>query len=113
MKNKSQYRKGTLEAKIESFLNEAFPNQNEDTEFKAVAFELWREAEGGWSVNTPFVLRSAATKEELISAARGRWEAFKANYVSNARVSDLSDEGYDETIYLEVNGVSFLEITLA
>lgn len=99
----------TLEAKLETLIPSHWQEGIELT-----AFELTREPEGGWSVNTPFNIGRGLDRSEAISRLRSRWEIFKANYDSNARVSDLEDISCgDETVCnLEVNCTAFADVRI-
>lgn len=99
-------RKNSLEAKILSLLSE-FPD---DSEFTVIYHELQRDGEG-WSTNTSWRARDYATKKEVLEMARGRWEIFKLNYISSARVCDIKDDtSFGNTRRLEVNCVPFIDI---
>lgn len=98
----AQYRKGTLESKLDELLPE-YPS------YAVIAHELWRD-DCGWSVNSSWYLARSCDREEAISHLRGRWEVFKVNYLSNARVSDLIDMGDDQGSILEVGCIPFAEI---
>ena len=106
MKTKTGNKIRTLEQKISSFLPSYCPGES----FAVRAFELWREPEG-WSMNDSWKLASGCNRERLLEIARGRWEVFKANYASRARVCDIEDTGYvDGLIDLEVDCLPFLGI---
>lgn len=97
-----------LETVIREFLA-PFPPE---TRFKVKAFELCRE-DYGWSVNDAWYLERDADLETVLESARGRWEVFKVNYLPRAKVSDLTDIGYDLANYgvnLECECTAFLEI---
>lgn len=80
--------------------------------YNVTAYGLTHDGEG-WSVNSPFRFGREVTFERLLEIARGRWEVFKGNYMPKARVSDISDIGYDgETFELECAYVPFLQISL-
>lgn len=99
-----QYRKGTLESKLDELLPE-YPS------YAVIAHELWRD-DGGWSVNDSWYLSRSCDREEAISHLRNRWEVFKVNYSPRALVCDLSDAASDSEspVYLEVNCIPFAEI---
>lgn len=104
---KSKYRKGTLEAHLDAILPD-WP------EFTIYFWELWRDSEGGWSVNDGWRAYSNADREETIEHLRARWEVFKLNYLPKARVQDLAIEhGNDEYVALEVDFTSFAELRKA
>jgi hypothetical protein len=73
------------------------------------AFELWRD-ECGWSVNDGWRLARDADLQYILKVARDRWGVFKANYMPKARISDITFEGDENTIYVECNHTSFLEL---
>jgi hypothetical protein len=101
----------TLEKKISQLLNEA--NHPSNARFEVVAFELWGNAREGFDTNSAWYLSKNADADQVLQDARGRWEAFKVNYLPKARVSDIADIGFDSTLSLEVDSVPFLEIRLA
>ena len=104
--------KHTLESTVRAFIEAAFPGAFEPSSpllFEVRAFSLWRDGEG-WSCNDSWRVERDATAERVLEAARGRWEVFKANYASRARVKDLQNAGYETTISLEVDGLPFLDI---
>lgn len=98
----------TLEKHILSLLSDA----PEGARYDVYAFELWREPEGGWSVNSGWRMASRCTVEEILPHARGRWGIFKVNYAPRARVQDIEDGGGgdEESYYLEVDCTTFLEL---
>ena len=100
-----------LETKIRNLITEA--NHDADARFNVVAFELWGNSREGFDTNTAWYIANNADLSQVLEAARGRWEVFKVNYVPKARVSDISDSGYDSNLSLEVDSVPFLEIRLA
>ena len=77
--------------------------------FKLVAYEMTREREGGWSVNTPFSMGSGVDRDEAIEILSARWEIFKLNYSKRARVRDIQDVG-DENCELEVDCIAFARV---
>jgi hypothetical protein len=97
-----------LENKIRNLIVET--NATSETRFDIVAHELWGNSREGFETNASWYIKTNATIEEALEAARGRWEVFKANYLPKARVCDISDIGYDESLNLEVDCVPFLEI---
>lgn len=101
-----------LETKIRQLIAETNPTA--ETRFDVIAHELMHDGEG-WSTNTSWYLRRDADIAETLEAARGRWEVFKANYHSKARVRDITDPscGCWETLHLDVDCIPFLEIRLA
>ena len=97
-----------LETKIRNLITEA--NATDETRFDIVAHELWGNSREGFETNTSWYIKTNSTLEEALEAARGRWEVFKLNYLPKARVGDITDTGYDNTLSLEVDCVPFLEI---
>lgn len=96
----------TLEAKITNLLADA----PENATFEIVAHELWGNCNEGFEVNSSWFLARNADMGDLLRIARGRWEAFKTNYLPHARVADIEDTGFDDTFSLAVDSVPFLEI---
>lgn len=95
----------TLEQRLETLLP-AWPS------FNIQFHELWREAEGGWSVNDSWTPYKDATREETIGHLRHRWQVFKANYLPKARVRDLTDIACcDDDCLLEVDCTAFATLT--
>lgn len=105
----SSYRKGSLEAALEKELQEM---GGEDSRFEVIAFQLIREAEGGWSVNDSWRILNNGDRDEVLTMARNRWEVFKANYAPRATVKGLSFDGDEKTVTIESDCTSFLEIRL-
>jgi hypothetical protein len=101
----------TLEKKISQLLNET--NHPANARFEVIAFELWGNSREGFDTNSAWYLSKNADADQVLQDARGRWEAFKVNYLPKARVSDIADIGFDSTLSLEVDSVPFLEIRLA
>ena len=99
----------TLENKIENLILEA-TQLGPDTRFDVVAHELWGNKREGYETNSSWFLTKDADMAETLEAARGRWEVFKVNYHSKARVSDIQDIGCDCDLSLEVDCIPFLEI---
>lgn len=100
-----------LETKIRQLLNDA--NHDTNARFDVIAFELWGNSREGFDTNTAWHLSMDADVDQVLRDARGRWEAFKVNYLPKARVADIEDTGFDSTLSLEVDCVPFLEIRLA
>jgi hypothetical protein len=100
-----------LETKIRQLINET--NTDADARFDVVAFELWGNSREGFDCNNAWHIARGVELNEVLEAARGRWEVFKANYLPKARVCDISDTGFDSTLSLEVDSIPFLEIRLA
>lgn len=99
-----------LETKIRQLIAETNPTA--ETRFDVIAHELMHDG-FGWSTNSSWYLKRDANIAETLEAARGRWEVFKANYHSRARVADIQDNGFDSTLSLDVDYIPFLEIRLA
>jgi hypothetical protein len=96
-------RKGTLERLLFDML------ENESGPFDVIAYELTNDG-GGWSVNTPFRIASNACLPQVMEAARGRWEVFRANYSSRATVKGIFETGDGSTFELESDYKAFLTI---
>lgn len=103
-----RYRKWTFEARMDALLPEW-------EAFDVIAHELWRESEGGWSVNYSWHLARGCDREEAISHLRHRWSVFKANYMPKAAVSAIEDAACDDEcpVVLEVNCTAFAELRKA
>ena len=99
-----------LETKIRQLIAETNPTA--ETRFDVIAHELMYDG-FGWSTNSSWYLKREANIAETLEAARGRWEVFKTNYHSRARVADIQDNGFDSTLSLDVDYIPFLEIRLA
>ena len=97
-----------LETKIRNLITES--NATNDARFDIVAHELWGNSRDGFDTNSSWYIKTNATLEEALEAARGRWEVFKLNYLPKARVGDIVDNGYSDDLSLEVDCVPFLEI---
>jgi hypothetical protein len=95
----------TLEKTISAMLAD-FPDS---ARFNVWAHELWRNGQG-WSSNDRWYIARDADKASVIQAARGRWEVFRTNYHSRARVRDIQDIGWDGDLFLEVDSLPFLDI---
>ena len=100
-----------LETKIRNLITETNPDA--DARFDVVAFELWGNSRDGFDCNNAWKIARGVELNEALEAARARWEIFKVNYLPKARVSDISDTGFDSTLSLEVDFVPFLEIRLS
>ena len=100
-----------LETKIRNLINET--NATNEARFDVVAHELWGNSQEGYSTNSSWYIATNADLSQVLEAARGRWEVFKANYLPKARVCDITDTGFDSTLSLEVDFVPFLEIRVA
>lgn len=97
--------KGTLERRIYNMLEDC----HGVTRFDVIAYELTNDG-NGWSVNTPFHIGRKCDTQEVLSHARGRFEVFKANYASRARINTLEDTSDGDTYLLDCEGIPFLEI---
>ena len=97
-----------LETKIRNLITET--NATNETRFDVIAHELWGNAQDGLEVNSSWYIKTNATIDEALDAARGRWEVFKVNYLPKARVRDIQDTGFDSTLSLDVDCVPFLDI---
>ena len=100
-----------LETKIRNLINET--NATNESRFDIIAHELWGNSKDGLETNSSWFIATNADLSQVLEAARGRWEVFKANYLPKARVSDISDTGFDSTLSLEVDCIPFLEIRLS
>jgi hypothetical protein len=100
-----------LETKIRNLINET--NATEETRFNVIAHELCGNSQEGYSTNSSWYIATNADIAQVLEATRGRWEVFKVNYLPKARVSDISDTGFDSTLSLEVDCIPFLEIRLS
>lgn len=78
--------------------------------FAIIAHELWGNSREGYETNTSWFLARNADFEDLLRVARGRWEVFKVNYSPRATIHGLSFDGDERTIYIESEGIPFLEI---
>lgn len=91
-------------------MEKAFGENLTEKKFSVVAYELWMYDEG-WSTNGCWCLVDDAGLEEVLEAARNRWEVFKVNYAPKARVADIADEGCeDDAVHLVVDYLQFLSI---
>ena len=95
----------TLEKRIESELADL-----KDKSFSIIAHELWGNLREGYQTNTSWYLARNADFADLLRVARGRWEVFKVNYSPRATIQGLSFDGDKFTIYVESDGIPFLEI---
>lgn len=96
------YRKNSFEARMDALLPE-WPW------YDVVVHDLWRNTEGGWSVNDSWHMASGCNREEAISHLRHRWEIFRLNYLPKAAIRDITDIG-DEDVSLEVDCTAFAEV---
>ena len=97
-----------LETKIRNLIAETQPTS--ETRYNVVEHELWGNSRDGFETNTSWYIKTNADLSEVLEAARGRWEVFKANYLPKARVGDIVDNGWSDDLSLEVDCVPFLEI---
>ena len=95
----------TLETTLSAMLA-GFPDS---TRFDVWAYELLRDGPS-WTSNNRWTIARDADKASVIQAARGRWEVFRANYHSRARVADIQNIGWDGDLFLEVDFLPFLDI---
>ena len=95
---------------LETVIREYIAAHDPETRFDVIAFELWGNRREGFDCNDKWFIRRNADLPEVLNAARGRWEIFKLNYLPAARVSDLEDTGWEDTVSLEIDAVPFLEI---
>lgn len=100
-----------LETKIRNLISETNPES--DARFNVVAHELWGNSREGFECNSSWYIATNADLSQVLEAARGRWEVFKANYLPKARVSDIRDTGFNDDLSLEVDCVPFLEIRVS
>jgi hypothetical protein len=100
--------KMTLEKKIRNLISET--NATNESRLDVIAFELWGNSKDGYDCNNAWKIATNADLNQVLEAARGRWEVFKVNYAPKARVSDIVDAGYDEILSLEIDQIPFLEI---
>lgn len=94
--------------KIEKHIENIIPEIASES-FDVIAHELWPD-EGGYSVNDSWYLSRNADKAQILKDVRNRWEVFKANYLPRGRVCDISADGDENTIYLDCDGIPFLEL---
>lgn len=98
---------------IEGAIRECLDCYPEGTCFDCVAHELWRDVDGGYSVNDSWHIARDVSLSEAIEAIAGRWEVWKLNYCPDARAADLTDtnwSGPEFPALLEACGVPFMEI---
>lgn len=95
-----------LETKIRDMILEA----TQATRFHVMAHELWGEPEGGFSTNSSWYIATNADIDEVLEAARGRWEVFKVNYLPKAKVADIEDVAWGDGLSLEVDFLPFIDI---
>lgn len=96
-----------LEERITEILTETFGTEGT---FTLRAHELTHDGEG-WSSNDRFTLGKEVSLNMALFMARGRWEAFKANYNSKARVSGVSCTSHHEVwATIEADYLPFLDV---
>lgn len=100
-----------LETKIRNLINQT--NATNEARFDVIAFELWGNSRDGFDCNNAWKIARGVELNEALEVARARWEIFKVNYLPKARVSDITDTGFDSTLSLEVDFVPFLEIRIS
>lgn len=98
--------------KLENHLEKLIPEISTE-KFDVIAYELWPDGEDSWSVNDSWRIARNAEKEDILRAIRGRWEVFKVNYLPRGRVCDITVDGDEDTIYLDCQGIPFLELRKA
>lgn len=97
----------TLEKRITEILTETFGTEGT---FTLRAHELTHDGED-WSSNDRFTFATDVSLDEALSAARNRWEVFKVNYNSKARVSDVSLTSHHEVwATIEADYLPFLDV---
>lgn len=97
--------------KLENHLEKLIPEISTE-KFDVIAYELTHDGEG-WSVNRPWYLSRDSDKAQIMADIRGRWEVFKENYLPRGRVCDITDDGDEDTIYLDCQEIPFLELRKA
>lgn len=97
-------RRVTFEQRLEQLLPKDW------TSFDLTFHGLLREAEGGWSVNDSWRAYRDNDRAEAIRHLKGRWEIFKLNYHSKARVRDIVDVGDADTCLLEVDCIALATV---
>ncbi len=98
---------------IEKAIRECLQYHSEGTLFDCIAHELWRDGDGGWSVNDSWCVARGADLETAVGAIAARWEVWQLNYCPDARASDLEDTGDDMGSLLDALGVPFMEIRIS
>jgi len=69
-------------------MEQAFGENLDGRKFSVLAYELWMY-DGSWSVNDCWTIARDVDVEEVLKAARSRWEIFKVNYQPGAKVKDI------------------------
>jgi hypothetical protein len=105
-----KYRKGTIKALIHETVS-AMLEGKPDATVSLYAHELWRDGEG-WTSNDLWRMTRECDAEQAAEHGAARWEVFKANYASKARVSDVRDIGWDSDASLECDCLPFLDIRI-
>lgn len=95
--------------KLETAISKSLAHIQAGTIVNVFAHELWHDGDG-WTSNDRWRIASGIPVESVPEHARARWEIFRANYAPRARVRDITDIGYDETVNLEVDCLPFLDI---
>jgi hypothetical protein len=101
----------TLETAVAEILKPVLSHDPSST-FDVWGCELWKE-DGAWSFNDAFRMVADADLAGVQAIARSRWEIFRLNYASRARVADvmaLEWQPGDRALYIECACMSFLEI---
>lgn len=80
--------------------------------YDVIFHELWRDTEGGWSVNDSWKVERGCDRETAIGRLCGRWAIFKLNYLPQARVKDITDASCDSEgdCLLEVDCTAFATV---
>ena len=91
-------------------LEKAISKELEEGEtYSVIAHELIHDGIS-WSTNSSWYLSRNADKAEALNHARGRWEVFKVNYLPKGKIKDITFDGDDSVIYINADGIPFLEI---
>jgi hypothetical protein len=99
--------------RLETVIEEILKTFGTEGTFTLRAHELTLDGQG-WSSNDRFTIAKDVSLSTATSAARGRWEAFKANYNSKARVCDIELlEIYEGQGLVECAYLPFLDIEFA
>lgn len=96
--------------KLEKYIEKLVP-ELKTGKWGVIAYGLLHDGDG-WTTNESWYLCRDAEFSEIMENIRGRWEVFKVNYLPHGRVCDISADG-DETVYLDCEGIPFLEIRKA
>lgn len=96
---------------LESLIKSSIPSYHHDSLFRVIVFELWGEAEGGWSVNNVWPASECASLAHALEIARYRWEVYKDSYGIRALVSDLDDTSFEKSRYeFEIGGIPLVTL---